>query len=137
YAAVSVSPAGVLAHGPSVGLTTSLRWHDRSGASTGPPTAPAQYSFPRLSPDQQSVVMAMTDAATAQPDLWVLGLARGTTSRLTSDPGIDWFPVWSAYGGRLLFGWNRSGLTAIFQKVVGGGLEEHAAEGVVIAAVHT
>src|SRR6476660_6485720 len=47
YAAVTVSPASVLAHGPSVGLTTSLRWHDRSGASTGSPTAPAQYSSPR------------------------------------------------------------------------------------------
>ena len=134
YAAVTVSPAGVLAHGPSVGLTTSLRWHDRSGASTGPPTAPAQYSSPRLSPDQKSVVVAMTDAATAQPDLWVLGLARGTTSRLTSDPATDWFPVWSADGGRLLFGSNRSGVTAIFQKAVGGGQEEPAAEGVVSAA---
>jgi Tol biopolymer transport system component len=108
YAAVTVSPAGVLAHGPSVGLTTSLRWHDRSGASTGPPTEPAQYTSPRLSPDQQSVVVAMTDVATTQPDLWVLGLARGTTSRLTSDPGTDWFPVWSADGGRLLFASSRS-----------------------------
>ena len=27
---VTVSPAGLLAHGPSVGLTTSLHWHDRS-----------------------------------------------------------------------------------------------------------
>ena len=44
YAAVTVSSTGVLAHGPSVRLTTSLRWHDRSGASTGPPTAPAQYT---------------------------------------------------------------------------------------------
>jgi hypothetical protein len=138
YAAVTVSPAGVLAHGPSVGLTTSLRWHDRSGASTGPPTAPAQYSSPRLSPDQQSVVVALTDAATAQPDLWVLGLARGTTSRLTSDPATDWFPVWSADGGRLLFASSRnSGATAIFQKTVGGGQEEPAVEGVVSAAAAT
>jgi Tol biopolymer transport system component len=134
YAAVTVSPAGVLAHGPSVGLTTSLRWHDRSGASTVPPTAPAQYSSPRLSPDQKSVVVTMTDAATATPDLWVLGLARGTTSRLTSDPATDWFPVWSADGGRLLFGSTRSGLTAIFQKAVGGGQEEPVAEGGVSAA---
>ena len=29
YVAVTESPAGVLAHGPSVGLTTSLRWYDR------------------------------------------------------------------------------------------------------------
>src|SRR5439155_26091417 len=80
YAAVTVSAAGVLAHGPSVGLTTSLRWHDRSGASVGPPTAPAQYSSPRLSPDQKSVVVAMTDAATAKLACWVLGRARRTRS---------------------------------------------------------
>ena len=134
YAAVTVSPSGVLAHGPSVGLTTSLRWRDRSGASTGSPTAPAHTRSPRLSPDQKSVVVAMTDGATAQPDLWVLGLARGTTSRLTSDPATDWFPVWSADGGRLLFGSNRLGVTTPFQKVVGGGQEEPAAESVFSAA---
>jgi Tol biopolymer transport system component len=133
YAAMTVSPAGVLAHGPSVGLTTSLRWHDRSGASTGSPAPPAQYTSPRLSPDQKSVVVAMTDAATAQFDLWVLGLVRGTTSRLTSDPAADWFPVWSADGGRLLFGSSRTGATAIFQKAVGGGQEETVVEGVVSA----
>jgi Tol biopolymer transport system component len=73
----------------------------------------------------------MTDSATAAaPDLWVLGLARGTTSRLTSDPLADWFPVWSADGGRLLFGSSRSGTTAIFQKGMGGGQEETAVEGV-------
>jgi hypothetical protein len=133
YAAVTVSPAGVLAHGPSVGLTTSLRWHDRSGAPTGSQTAPAQYTSPRLAPDQKNVVVAMTDAATAEPDLWVLGLARGTTSRLTSDPGTDWFPVWSADGGRLLFWSNQSGSYALFQKAVGGGPEEPVTEGVVRA----
>ena len=136
YAAVTVSPAGVLAHGPSVGLTTSLRWHDRSGASTGSPISPAQYSSPRLSPDQQSVVVTMTDAAT-QADLWVLGLARGTASRLTSDPAIDWFPVWSADGGRLLFGSTRLGAISLFEKAVGGGPEEPAAEGVISAAAAT
>ena len=134
YAAVTVSPSGVLAYGPSVGLTTSLRWRDRNGASTGPPTAPALFTGPRLSPDQKSVVVAKTDAATAQPDLWVLGLARGTTSRLTSDPATDWFPVWSADSSGLLFGSNRLGVTAIFQKTIGGGQEEPAAEGVVGAA---
>jgi Tol biopolymer transport system component len=134
YAAVTVSPSGVLAHGPRVGLTTSLRWRDRNGASAGPPTAPALYTVPRLSPDQKSVAVGMTDAATAQPDIWVLGLARGTSSRLTSDPATDWFPVWFADGGRLLFGSNRMGATAIFEKTIGGGQEEPAAEGVIPAA---
>jgi len=128
YTAVTVSPAGILAYGPSVGPTTSLRWHDRSGTLTRPGTPPAQYSSPRLSPDQQSVVVAITDAPTAHPDLWVLGLARGTTLRLTSDPFADWFPVWSADGGRLIFGSARFGTTAIFQKAVGGVQEETVLE---------
>jgi Tol biopolymer transport system component len=76
----------------------------------------------------------MTDAATAQPDIWVLGLARGTASRLTSDPATDWFPVWSADGGRLLFGSNRMGVTVIFQKTIGGAPEEPAAEGLIPTA---
>src|SRR4029077_5079893 len=135
YAAVTVSPAGLLAHGPSLGLTTSLRWHERSGSSTRPPTAPAQYRSPRLSLDEKSVVVAITDAATAQPDLWVLGLARGTTSRLTADPLADWFPVWSSDGGRLLCGASRSGQTEVFQRVVGGGQEEPAVEGLVSARI--
>jgi len=133
YAAVTVSPTGVLVHGPSVRLTTSLRWHDRGGASSGPPTAPAQYTTPRLSPDQKSVVVAMTDDATAQPDLWLLGLARGTTSRLTSDPATDWFPAWSADSSGLLFGSNRLGVTTPFQKAVGA-QEEPAAESLFRAA---
>jgi hypothetical protein len=130
YAAVTVSPAGVLAYGPSVRLSTSLRWHDRNGASSRPPTAPARYTTPRLSPDQGNVVVAMTDNATAQPDLWVLGVARGTMSRLTSDPATNWFPAWSADGGRVIFGSNRLGVTTPFQKVIGGGQEEPAAESV-------
>jgi Tol biopolymer transport system component len=134
YAAVTASPAGVLAHGPSVGLTTSLRWRDRTGASAGPPAATGRYTTPRLSPDQQSLVVAMTDGATAQPDLWVMGLARGTSSRVTSDPATDWFPVWSNDGGRLLFGSNRLGVTTPFQKVIGGGQEEPAAESLFTAA---
>ena len=76
----------------------------------------------------------MTDDATAQPDIWVLGLARGTTSRLTSDPPTDWFPAWSADGGGLLFGSNRLGVTTPFQKAVGGGPEEPAAESLFRAA---
>ena len=116
YTAVTASSSGVLAHGPSVVFTTSLRWHDRAGATIGPPLAPRAYSSPRLSPDQTSVMVAITDATTAQPDLWLLALARGTTSRVTSDPSSDWFPVWSQDGSRIFFGSARMGATTIFQK---------------------
>ena len=116
YTAVTASASGVLAHGPSVVIPTSLRWHDRGGATIGPPTTARAYGSPRLSPDQTSVLVAITDATTAQPDLWLLAPARGTSSRVTSDPSSDWFPVWSHDGSGMFFGSPRLGSTTIFQK---------------------
>ena len=116
YTAVTTSSSGVLAHGPNVVLTTSLHWRDRAGAIVGPPTAPRAYSSPRLSPDQTSVMVSITDVVTAQPDLWLLALARGTLSRVTSDRSSDWFPAWSHDGSRVFFGSSRNGSTTIFQK---------------------
>ena len=117
YTAVTASTSGVLAFGPSVVFTTSLRWHDRRGPTSGPAVAPRPYVTPRLSPDETSVIVAVTDAATTtQPDLWLVSLARGTTSRMTSDQSGDWFPVWSPDGNQLFFGSARNGATAVFQK---------------------
>ena len=116
YTAVTASGAGVLAHGPSIVFPTSLRWHDRAGATMGTLGAPRAYGSPRLSPDQASLMVAITDATTAQPDLWQLTLARGTMSRVTSDQSSDWFPVWSADGSRVFFGSARTGSTTIFQQ---------------------
>ena len=108
--------AGVVAHGPSVIFTTSLRWHDRAGATIGPPTPARAYA--RAAPVARSNERdgGDHDAATAQSDLWLLSLARGTTSRVTSDPSSDWFPVWSHDGSGVFFGSPRVGSTTIFQK---------------------
>ena len=91
---------------------------------------------PRLSPDQTSVLVAITDATTAQPDLWLLAPARGTSSRVTSDPSSDWFPVWSHDGSGMFFGSPRLGSTTIFQK---GGVSPEVvfADSVLVASVAT
>ena len=137
YTAVTASSAGVLAHGPSVVFTTSLRWHDRSGATIGPPTPARAYRSPRLSPDQTSVVVAIHDEPTAQPDLWLLALARGTTSRVTSDRSSDWFPVWSHDGSSIFFGSARMrAATTIFQKA-GVSPEVVFADSVLVGSVAT
>ena len=109
--------SGVLAHGPSVVIPTSLRWHDRGGATIGPPTTARAYGSPRLSPDQMSVLVAITDATTAQPDVWLLAPARGTSSRVTSDPSSDWFPVWSHDGSGIFFGSPRIGSRQFFRRL--------------------
>ncbi len=117
FMAVAVSPTGVLVTGPSVAMTTELRWFDRAGRPTSAASAPAVHSSPRLSRDQRSVAVSIHDTTTAQRDIWVLDAARWVASRATFDPGNDWFPAWSSDSARLLFGSARSGAnTAVYQK---------------------
>jgi Tol biopolymer transport system component len=117
YASMTASSTGVLVYGPSVALTTQLRWLDRTGMSAGASSAPAMYNSPRLSPDQKSVAFAFSDSATPERDIWVMDVARGTTSRATFDPSADWFPAWTPDGGVIFFGSTRPGATSIFRKV--------------------
>ena len=98
YVAVTVSPAGVLAYGPSVAMTTSLQWRDRDGATTGSAIAPAVYRSPRLSSDQKRVVVTKWDPETGQNDIQVIELALRNEQRQTFDPLNDWFPAWSPDG---------------------------------------
>src|SRR4029079_2982873 len=42
-------------------------------------------------------------------DLWVYDLARGSSTRFTSDPATDWIGVWSRDGQSIAFSSDRSG----------------------------
>ena len=123
FAAAAMSSAGVLAYGPSVRLTTSLRWLDRTGTVIRVLGEPDAYSAVRLSPDQSTVASAVAGATMAERDIWLIDAARGTPSRGTFDPAADWFPAWSADGSRIFFGTTREGTTSIWQKV-GAGSDE-------------
>jgi hypothetical protein len=136
YTAVTAAATSVLAHGPNVVLATSLQWRDRSGANIGVPLAPRAYSSPRLSPDQTTVVVSITDVPTAQSDLWQVALARGTISRVTTDPLGDMFPTWSPDGSRVYFSSPRVGTQTIFQKV-GNAPEEVLADDGLLTSVAT
>jgi eukaryotic-like serine/threonine-protein kinase len=65
--------------------------------------APADYSYPRLSPDGQRLAVDVGDRRTGTVDMWVVDLARGTPSRFTFDPGVEWSPAWSPDGRRIAF----------------------------------
>jgi serine/threonine protein kinase/Tol biopolymer transport system component len=119
FVAAAMSPAGVLAYGPSVRLTTSLRWRDRTGAMTQVLGAPDVYTSPRLSPDERTVASAVGGATGA--DIWLMDVTRGTSSRGTFEPLADWFPAWSADGNGVFFGTTRGrNVTSIYQKVGSG-----------------
>src|SRR6476646_1578243 len=78
----------------------------RAGKEESLAAPPRVYQHPRLSPDGTRVALAINDQ---ENDLWIYDLRRANLTRLTSDPGVDWFPVWTADGRRIIFSSNRSG----------------------------
>jgi len=88
--------------------------------SAGPP---GEYSNFRLSPDEKRI--AMDRRGQSAPDIWVLDMLRGVTTRLTFDPAFDNFPIWSPDGLRILFPSNRKGSFDLYIKAAtGAGQEE-------------
>jgi Tol biopolymer transport system component len=74
--------------------------------------------------------MVIADTATPERDIWVMDVARGTTSRATFDPAADWFPTWGPDGIRMFFGSTRVGATAIFHKTGAGQDELFSGDGI-------
>ena len=111
YSAVTVSPAGVLAYGPSVAMTTSLQWRDRDGAATGSAIAPGGISFAAAFVRSEARRGHEVGAGNwAERHLGARAGPAAINQRQTFDPLNDWFPVWLPDGSRIFFGSNRAGL---------------------------
>jgi eukaryotic-like serine/threonine-protein kinase len=91
------------------GADEQLTWFDRNGEETGTLGPPGHYGQPRISHDGSRVAFQSPDPETGNRDIWYTEVARGITSRLTSDVANDWYPVWSPDGKALLFGSDRDG----------------------------
>lgn len=120
--------------GTSLG-STQFAWFDRSGkelALAGPEgnylsisiadlieslaSGEVQLSgFPELSPDGKFVAFSRDSPS----DIWVLDIERSLTSRLTSDPAEDSYPVWSPDGRTIAFRSTRDGLGNLYTRGVG------------------
>jgi Tol biopolymer transport system component len=81
-----------------------LTWHSRTGQPLGTLGDADVYYDPTLSPDGGSVAVEKRDPDRQATDLWTVDLARGTFSRLTSEPGFESVPIWSPDGRRIAYG---------------------------------
>jgi Tol biopolymer transport system component len=119
FAFFSVSDNGVLCYRAGGELDIQLVWFDRAGkrlATVGPNGA----AHPTLSPDEKRVAMIRPDPQISSTDVWVLDLARGTPTRLTFDPGMDYLPLWSPDGSHIVFSANRKANSDLYQKLSSG-----------------
>jgi Tol biopolymer transport system component len=121
---VSVSDQDILAYQSLGAGKTQLVWFDRSDKRAGVVGVPGDYSDLSLSPDDKRLVFSQVDQNTGNSDIWVMDLAGGVPSRFTFDTAVDFAPVWSPDGQRLVFASLREGAPNLFQKMANGSGQE-------------
>ena len=124
FASFSVSTNGTLlfTHGSARGLL--LTWFDRGGKSLGTLGAPGPYTNVALSPDDTRLAVSLTAGSPANRDVWILDVATGKATRITSDPAVDATPIWSPDGTQIAFSSQRAGPYQMYRTVSTGGLPE-------------
>jgi Tol biopolymer transport system component len=99
-------------------------WFDRAGTVLGSTGEPMEGGIsPSMSPD--GCCVAFSRSVNGNQDIWLLDLDSGDVTRFTFDAGIDFVPLWSPDGQRILFSSNRSGAFDLYEKpATGAGAEE-------------
>ena len=126
-AALSVSPAGVLAYRGADANTgiAQLSWVDRRGAVRSTIGAPGAYRNLDLDAAGERIVV---NAGSDGEDLWLFEPRRGTTSRLTFAPLPDSDAVFSPDGNRIAFYSARTPPGIYVKPTTGAASEELVAE---------
>src|SRR5262249_37641671 len=103
----------------SGGKGTRLTWFDRSGRELGTVGEAGEYSGPALSPNENSIVVALNDQQAQSRDIWILSTA-GELVRVTAEPTDDLNPLWSPDGRWIFYTSERGGVRNIYRKPANG-----------------
>jgi len=126
WSGFGASQNGTLIYRSGEGLLKSqFLWFDRTGRQLGPAGKPGIYIWDfDLSPDGKQIALKWRDPASSSHDIWLMDWARNFTTRLTANPAVEEFPVWSPDGLRVAFTSHRNGTAGIFEKKASGVGEE-------------
>jgi Tol biopolymer transport system component len=114
----SVSANGILAYQSGEHPEPPLVFVDRSGKHVQAIDEARGATHFRVSPDGKILALSRSG------DIWLSDLSRGVTSRFTFDPAIETSPVWAPDAKSIVFLSNRNGADGIYQKKLGGEMEE-------------
>ena len=116
YVLVSVAETPVLAYRSLQSPATRIVHRDEARVLETLTTA-AEYYEPTLSPDETRVALDLFNPSPSarfgygineiKSDVVVLNRATGALTKVTTDPGAEWGPVWSPDGTQLVYSSNR------------------------------
>ncbi|MBK9315815.1 MAG: PD40 domain-containing protein [Acidobacteria bacterium] len=110
------SENGILAYHSGDPEKTRLQWFDRTGAQIGEIESDSSNLSPAISPDGTRLAFDGGSSQMSNQDVWLMDLASGIKSQLTTNPATDWIPVWSPDGNRIIFASNRGGYYDLYLK---------------------
>ncbi|HXK11093.1 MAG TPA: protein kinase [Vicinamibacteria bacterium] len=125
WAAFSLSRSGVLAYAPR-GNTSRLAWFDRAGhrlSEIGSDDAGNTGSV-SISPDGRRALFDRTRPETGTLDVWLIDLASGLETRVTSDPDTELSPRWFPDGRHIVYSVVKGGLPRLVLRDLTDGREE-------------
>lgn len=120
----AVSESGVLAYGAGAARDRQLAWFDREGKKSSVVGTPGRYNDVSLSPDEKRVAVTLYDERTDNGDVWLIETSRSAATRLTFHASLDYCPVWSPSGNRIVFASLRDGPVNLYEKASQSGGED-------------
>ena len=124
---MSASLTGTLAYRAGAPVAERyLTWFDRTGKLLETVGEPGEFNTVALSPDGTRVAVSRVDSAQngAANDLWTHEFARGTRTRLTFDPALDWLATWSPGGDSIIYTSARESNNDLYRKGSDGAGQE-------------
>ena len=115
---VSVSASGSIGYYSAPSTNTIATWYDANGLPSGTLNLPqGHYESITISPDGTRGV-AVLSTSPSESTLWLVDLARGGATPLSSGRGRNDTPVWSPDGTRVVWAADRDGAQNLFVKSV-------------------
>jgi dipeptidyl aminopeptidase/acylaminoacyl peptidase len=101
-------------------INNSVVWFDADGTGLGTLADRGDFGSVDISPDGEQAALDVKDPRTGTGDIWLYGLNRSTTSKLTVHPAEESRPVWTPAGNAIVFYSDRERLPDIFIKDLDG-----------------